>query len=278
MELLTKELLAPLFPKRKPDDNKYSVGTALAIVGSKYMTGAAVLAAKGALYTGTGLLYLASEKDALPILQAHLLEPVFCESDIGSVKKRLWRTNAVLFGCGVEMSEHNFGLLEYILEMKELPTVLDASALTMLSQRKELYGKLSKNTVLTPHEAEMARLMGETPAYVSQNREKAASEFLERYGCTLVLKGQGTLIASEGRLYRNPTGNTGMAKGGYGDLLSGMILALLSRGVLPEHAAMLGVYLHGLCGDITAQRVGEDSALPSLAAESIGEAIKKLRT
>lgn len=271
--MISKEEIAGLLPEYDECDNKYSVGTLLCVTGSRLMTGAAYFAARAALLSGVGLVYQACEKEALPILQSKLSEPVFCDNDFESISDKLKRANAVVIGCGLEICSHNEKILEYILREAKVPVVVDASALTMLSQNKELYALLSPDVILTPHEKEMERISGSFP----HDRLKSAKTFAESHDSVLVLKGHNTLIAQKKQVFTNPTGNAGMAKGGYGDLLSGIIGAMLARGLSPIDAAKCGVYIHGLAGDIASERYGSDSAIPSLAAECIPDAIRSIK-
>ncbi len=272
MTEITGAAVAKLLPKRDVAANKYSVGTMLAVTGSRYMTGAAALAAKGALLCGTGLLYQASDKYALPVLQAKLDEPVFTESSIENIEKYLVKAKAVLFGCGVEKNVHNAEILEYILSTANCPVVLDASAFGLIKE-SGLSSKLNENTVITPHEGEFETLTGAFP----KDREKSARIFACNNKCTLVLKGHNTIIANKSELYVCPTGNAGMAKGGYGDLLAGMLASFASQGLSALDAAICAVYLNGLAGDMAAEKFTELSALPSLAADLIPEAIKQVK-
>lgn len=266
-ELLVSEKL----PKLLPTDNKYSVGTLLCITGSDKMTGAAILCAKGALYCGTGLLYQSSPPHALDILQSVLFEPVFVNNELKELLPFIKKAKAIVFGCGIEENSNNAKILEYILNECYCPTVIDATGISLL-KHSGLLSKVGENTILTPHEGEMKLLTGEFPS----DRKKAAELFCSEYKATLVLKGHQTLIGQGDSLFVNLTGNAGMAKGGYGDLLAGMIGAFLSQGLSPVDAALTGVYLHGLAGDITSDKYTKHSALPSLCAELIPEALKRM--
>jgi len=267
---LSRDLIAPLLPKHPENAHKYSVGTLLCITGSDRMTGAAVLCAKGALLSGAGLVYQASGADALGVLQSVLYEPVFLESKLSSVKEYLKKAKAVVFGCGLEISSNNTRLLEYILSECKVPTVIDASGLTMLDSLGGM-DKLGENIVLTPHEAEMARLMHKAV----EDRERTVREFCQSSKATLVLKGNRTLIGKGGELFVNTTGSSAMAKGGYGDLLSGMTGSLLCQGLDTLSASKAAVYLHGLAGDITAEKYTSFGAIPSLCTENIPDAFKR---
>lgn len=266
---LTGEHVASLLPIHKENAHKYSVGTLLCITGSDRMTGAAILCAKGALLSGAGLVYQASTPYALGVLQAALYEPVFLESTPEAVREYAKKAKAIVFGCGLEKNSHNARLLEYILNECDVPTVIDASGITMLAEMGA--DALRENVILTPHEGEMARLTGREVT----DREAAVREFCASTRATLVLKGKGTIVGRGDELYINTTGSNAMAKGGYGDLLSGMIGALLCQGLDTVSAAKAAVYLHGLAGDITAEKYTRFSAIPTLCTENIPEAFKR---
>ncbi len=267
---LSKKLVAPLLPKHPENAHKYTVGTLLCITGSDRMTGAAILCAKGALLSGAGLVYQSSSEYALGILQSALYEPVFLTNEPKAVREYARKAKAVVFGCGLENNSHNTRLLEYILNECDVPTVVDAGGIQMLA---ELGGAkaLGENVVLTPHEGEMARLTGEPVT----DRERAVRELCKSTKATLVLKGSGTLIGKGDELFVNTTGSMAMAKGGYGDLLSGMLGSLLCQGADTLSAAKAAVYLHGLAGDITAEKYTSFGAIPTLCAENIPEAFKR---
>lgn len=271
MEVISGGLVKSKLPKRSDADNKYTVGASLAITGSRYMTGAAVFAAKGALLCGTGLLYQSSPKEALPVLQSVLYEPVFLEDDIKSIGHRLSRSKAVLFGCGCENSYHNGEILEYILSETSLPTVLDATAFALLEKNERLLSACKNNVILTPHEGEASRIFGKKIT----DRAENAREFCEKYGCVLVLKGKDTIVAQGGRMMQNPTGSGAMARGGFGDVLAGMILAFASQGLSPYDSALCGTYIHGLAGDMAREKYGELSVLPENTLPLIPDALKK---
>ncbi len=270
MEEITRERVAPLLPKHPENAHKYDVGTLLCITGSDRMTGAAILCAKGALLSGTGLLYQSSPAYAQSILQTALYEPVFLSNEQSAIKEYLKKAKAVVFGCGLEISSHNTRLLEYILNECKTPVLIDASGIAMLEDAGGIQS-LNENVILTPHEGEMARLTHKSIT----DRERTVREFCESCRATLVLKGKNTIVGKGESLYVNTTGSSAMAKGGYGDLLSGMMGALLSQGMDNVSAAVSAVYLHGLAGDITAEKYTSFGAIPTLCAENIPEAFKR---
>lgn len=270
MEELSKELIAPLLPEHSENAHKYSVGTLLCITGSDRMTGAAVLCAKGALISGAGLVYQSSTEYALNILQSVLYEPVFLTNELSTVREYTKKAKAIVFGCGLENTSHNTRLLEYILNECRIPTVIDATGISMLDALG-CAGSLGDNVVLTPHEGEMVRLTHKNIT----DRETAVREFCESSKATLVLKGNRTVIGKGESLFVNTTGSMAMAKGGYGDLLAGMMGSLLCQGADVLSAAKAAVFLHGLAGDITAEKYTSFGAIPSLCVQNIPEAFKR---
>ena len=275
-----KRLLSP----RKKDANKGDFGKALAICGCYGMAGAAAMAAEAALRTGAGLCRLAIPKSIYPILAASLKEAVFSPLDetpdgalsyaaTRKIRRLMDDASAVLIGCGWGRDAELSWLLEALLPHLSCPAVLDADALNILSERRGIKDRVRRidilkavkaPLVLTPHPGEMARLLDCTVEDVQKNRVECARQFAADHGVTLVLKGAGTVIADPaGRVKINLTGNPGMATGGSGDMLAGMILSFLAQGLPAGDAAAAGVYLHGLCGDRTARRLSQRGMLPT---------------
>ena len=185
------------------------------------------------------------------------------------------RHTAVLLGCGMTACADTRAIVQGFIENSEAPMVLDADALNAIAEEPAVLRKAKAPIVITPHPAEFGRLMHMTPQAVNADREGLAARFAREYGVVTVLKGAGTVIASpEGELVVNPTGNSGMATGGSGDVLAGMTGALLAQDVKPFEAAAAAVYLHGLAGDIAAEKRGRTSMLPSDLIECIPAALR----
>ena len=271
--LLSRDYIRNIFPKRNKNTNKGDFGRLLAICGSRNMTGAAFLSSMGALRTGVGLLYLAAPDCIIPVLQTKLNEPVFIpldfsEAAIKSTLDMLSRDiniyDAVLFGCGSGRGGEVYAMLDKAVKNYNKIIIFDADGINALCGNINILNEISAQKILTPHPGEMARLCNVTPKDIQQDRVNIASDFAKKYNCTLVLKGALTVIASgEGDIYINPTGNPGMAKGGSGDILAGMIASYAAQGISAADAACLGVYLHGLAGDIAKDRLSELGMLPS---------------
>ena len=274
--LLGPEELSPrILASRPPESHKGTYGHLLVVAGSPGKTGAAAMVAEGALRMGAGLVTVAIPKSLNPILEVKLTEamtePVpeeegfLCSDSLPSLLSLLEGKSAIALGPGIGTGE---GVKEVILEFlrkANLPLVIDADGLNVLSSRPQTLKEIKVPFVLTPHPGEMARLVGLGTAEVQERRIEVAREVAGEYRCVVVLKGNRTVVASpEGEIFINPTGNPGMASGGMGDVLTGMMGGLLAQRHPPLEAAKAAVYLHGLSGDLGARELGE---LPLLATD-----------
>lgn len=272
----------------RPDDaNKGTLGSLLCICGSFGMTGAAIMAGKAALRCGLGLLKAALPKSIYPIAAGAIFESVFFpleETPDGKISKNnikfllceAEKSSAVLIGCGLSVCDDTKTLVNSFIENYTKPLVLDADALNCVAENPDILKKAKAPIIITPHPGEMARLVKSTPKEVNQNRAEIAADFAKEYGVVTVLKGAGTIIASpDGRVMINRTGNSGMATGGSGDALAGMTGSLSAQGAKPFDAAAAAVYLHGLAGDIAAEKLGKISMLPTDLINEIPQAYKR---
>lgn len=272
MRQLDRDFIWERLPERPADAHKGTFGTVAAVAGSMAYRGAAALCVEGALRTGAGLVYLASIE---PVLQTVLLRTPECcacgcrtgadgcilPKDAASLTRWFSGKDAVLLA-GPGLGSGAGAVVTALLKGRWSGAVLDADALNALAAG-EVRGGLPPRTVLTPHPGEAARLLGLTTAQVQQDRVQAARLLAEKYRCTAVLKGHGTLIAApDGTLYRNTTGNAGLARGGSGDVLAGMLAALLAQGLEPTDAAACAVWLHGAAADRCAERLSQTAMLP----------------
>lgn len=265
-----------MLPKRKPVSNKGTYGHALCVCGSMRMTGAACLAAGGAMRSGAGLVTLAFPQSAYAGIAPKLTEPLLLPLDsnfdgtfsfnaLGDIFDASKRATAVLLGCGMGFNKDTTRLtLNFIKEIKK-PVIIDADGINALSTNIDILKEAQAPIILTPHPGEMSRLCGKSIAEIVANPIAAAYEFSKEYGVTLVLKGANTIVCGcdPMRIYVNPTGNAGLAKGGSGDLLAGMMISLLAQGMKPFDAAVCAVYLHGLCADSVAEKTSMRGMLPS---------------
>lgn len=273
----------------RPDDsNKGTLGSLLCICGSYGMAGAAIMAGKAALRCGIGLLKIAVPKSIYPVCATNILESVYYpleETSNGVISSKntdfllemCEKSSAVLIGCGLSVCDDTKNLVQSVITNCEKPLVIDADALNCICNKPEILKNLKVPAIITPHPGEMARLLHSTPKTVNSNRENTAINFAKKFGVVTVLKGAGTIIASpDGEVYINHTGNSGMATGGSGDVLSGIIGSLLAQGASPINAAAAGVFLHGTIGDLAAEKLGKISMLPTDMIDMIPTAYLKL--
>jgi NAD(P)H-hydrate epimerase len=274
-----KLLLDPVLPTRPKNSHKGTFGTALLICGSYGMAGAAILATRACLKSGVGIAKCLLPKSVYPILTAAVPEAVCIPksqtlkgglSSLINLKPALAKTNAVLFGCGLSNNKHTQKLLKKLIKNCVVPMVIDADGINALANCIDLLKKAKASIILTPHPAEMARLLKCDVKTIEQNRIKIATDFAKKYNCILVLKGTNTLIADPtGNVYINTLGNSGMATGGSGDVLSGITVSLLAQGLSPVDAAKTAVYLHSLSADNAVKITGEAGLLPSDMIEAL---------
>lgn len=273
----------------RPDDsNKGTLGSLLCICGSYGMAGAAIMAGKAALRCGIGLLKIAVPKSIYPVCATNILESVYYpleETSNGVISSKntdfllemCEKSSAVVIGCGLSVCDDTKNLVQSVITNCEKPLVIDADALNCICNKPEFLKNLKAPAIITPHPSEMARLLHSTPKTVNSNRENTAINFAKKFGVVTVLKGAGTIIASpDGEVYINHTGNSGMATGGSGDVLSGIIGSLLAQGASPINAAAAGVFLHGTIGDLAAEKLGKISMLPTDMIDMIPTAYLKL--
>lgn len=278
--VLTHEAVIGLLPDRHPKCHKGDFGRVLLLCGSRGYTGAAALAAMGSLRSGAGLVYLAVPENIYHIEAVKLTEPIvlpfpdhdgkFGHGASVMVLEYLSKMDAVLIGPGLGQSDGTLTLLQTVLEHFRGPVVVDADGINLLAKHKSLLRRRNAPTILTPHEGEFSRLESEFQG----DRLKSALEFADDYGCILVLKGHETLITDGTIYYRNPTGNPGMAVGGSGDVLAGIIVSLLGQRLAPLDAAAVGVWLHGAAGDQSANRIGQYGMLPTDLLEDLPRLMK----
>lgn len=266
-EIENIEFYRELLPKRFPDMNKGDCGRVFIIAGSSGMTGAAELCAMGALRSGSGLVTVATPKSQQPILATKLTEAMtmaLAERD-GMISydakeqiiDKVIKNDVSVIGPGLGNSPDLWRIIDEIVKIKR-PLVIDADGLNAISSHIDIFDGEKKELVITPHPGEMSRLCGLPIIEIQKNRDEIAKEYAKRWGVTLLLKGKGTIIAGpDGRIHINPTGNSGMATGGMGDVLSGMIGSFMGQGLDGYDAAVLAAFLHGYAGDIAKEEIGE---------------------
>lgn len=279
----------PKLPPRVADGHKGLYGTVLIVAGGRGMAGAAALAGAGALRSGAGLVRVACAAEVQPTVASfepsYLTYPLENDAD-GCIRfeparralERLLASASVLaMGPGLGQSDDLRALVRWVVESVKLPTVLDADGLNALAGQIDILGKLQRPLVITPHPGEFSRLTGLPVAQIQADREKHAVELAQRVEpLIVVLKGAGTVVTDGEKIYVNRTGNPGMARGGSGDVLTGVISAFLGQGLPPFDAAQLGVYVHGLAGDIAREQSGELGMIAGDLVDTLPDALAHL--
>lgn len=266
-------------PVRKPNSHKGDYGRILLLCGSVGYTGAAALAAMGALRSGAGLVYVGVPESIYVIEAIKLTEAIvlplpdhngtLCERATDKIAELLPKMDAVLIGPGLGCNEGTLHVVEYVLTNFQKPVIVDADGINLLSQHKDVLRSRTGSTILTPHPGEFSRI------YTGQCSGISAAEELSReLGIITVLKGHRTVITDGKDSYINTTGNPGMAVGGSGDVLAGIITALVGQGIPPLQAAACGVWLHGAAGDLCAEELGQYGMLPSDMVNALPRLLK----
>ena len=268
MQLTHKDVLN-ILPDRKADSHKGDYGKILLLCGSRGFTGAAALAAMGALRSGAGLVYLGVPESIYAIEAVKLTEAIVFplpEEDgklsakaIPAIRRYLKGMDAVLIGCGLGISIGTMAVLDMVLREFEGPVVVDADGITMLVSCPELVKERKYPTILTPHEGEFRRLGIAT----EEERLTGAMIAAKELGCIILRKGHETVITDGKDYYINPTGNPGMAVGGSGEVLAGILVSLLGQGIVPLQATTCAAWLHGASGDRSAEKMGQYGMLPT---------------
>lgn len=276
LALTTPADVEPHFAPRTAATHKGTYGHVAIVAGSEGRSGAAVLAARGAIRTGAGLVTVATHPDVAPLIHNHSVESMTYSGDdvAGFVNGK----SAALVGPGLADDEEAYARVRELVSAIEVPLVIDASGLNAFAGRIGEINPGGRPRIITPHPGELARLLRRDTKWVNADRIEAAREAARLAGCIAVLKGYQTLVAdADGYVNVNPTGNPGMASGGMGDVLGGIIAALLARGIDPFEAAVAGVYLHGFAGDLLREEMGDAGLAAMDLAERLPVAMKKLR-
>lgn len=267
-------------PERDPNGHKGDFGKLLLVCGAVGYAGAPMLAARAALRTGAGLVYLGVPQSIYPIVAGAVAEAVVFPlpdrdgmldlAALPLLKERLCDCDACLIGCGLGRSESVTRLVAALLSESRCPTVVDADGINALQGHIDILRGTSCPVILTPHDGEFRRLGGQPDG----DRRAEVVRFVRQTGTTLLLKGHRTLICGSGEHYVNRTGNAGMATGGSGDALAGIMTALLGLGLPPVRAAAAAAWLHGAAGDLCARELGQYAMLPSDLIERLPRLLK----
>lgn len=275
----------PRLPRRPSDAHKGLFGTVLVLGGGRGMAGAPALAGASALRSGAGLVRVVCPVEVQPTVASYepsyLTYPVnnddeglICfEAGKQALQRFLERANVLALGPGLGQSDELRSLVRWVVEQVELPTIIDADGLNALVSQSDLLRRIRRPVILTPHPGEFVRLTGQAMTEVQADRVGHATALAQMSShLIVVLKGAGTVVTDGTRVYVNRTGNPGMATGGTGDVLTGVIAALVGQGLSPFEAAQLGVYVHGLAGDIARDQSGEIGLIAGDLVDSLPDA------
>jgi NAD(P)H-hydrate epimerase len=271
--VITLKDVKRILKKRSEDSHKGTFGHALLFAGSKGKMGAAVISSKACLRSGVGLLTVNIPEEERSILQTSLPEAMLQFREVENLDLSVF--SAIAIGPAFGIDEVSVQLFRKIILPVNQPIVFDADALTILSSEKDSLNQLPANSILTPHPKEFDRLFGEH--FSLEERQEKALQKAKELKCIIVLKGNKTFITNGVESFINETGNSGLAKGGSGDALTGIIVSLLAQKYSTFDAAKLGVYIHGLAADLTLKNQSEESMLISDVIENLGFAFKEIR-
>lgn len=276
--LIDKVFVNTMIKKRPKDLHKGDCGRVLIVAGKKGMAGAAVLSAKGALRSGAGLVLVSVPDELFPVIQISVTEAVCISRTL--LPDQLDLCRAIVIGPGLGDDVSNVKLIKNIIKSKCKAFILDADALNLAAKNPGLLHEIKnagERVIITPHPGEAAKLLNCETGKIQKDRCTAALRLSMKTGAVTVLKGMGTLVATpDQKTYINTTGNPGMATGGTGDVLSGIIGALAGQGYSCLEAAISGVYIHGLAGDLAAARLGEHGLIASDVADMTAKAICRI--
>lgn len=276
-------------PRRERDAYKNIFGTVLVIAGSDSMRGAAALSVLGALRSGAGKVRLISTEKCINTVSVLAPEAMFLEFEtddygfmlydpnIQILQTALKTADAVVIGCGLGVTPDTVQLTRFVLENSKVPVIVDADGINCIASDIDILSKRQSDVVITPHVGEMASLLNCQNQTIMNNRIESAEGYAEKYGITVVLKGAGTIIANNRVTAFNHTGNAGMSRGGSGDVLAGIIGSAAAQGCSPFDSACAGVYIHGLAGDVAAQKLGMEAMLPRDIVDSLSDAFRILK-
>lgn len=291
VNLITPELVAELLPIRKPDGHKGDFGKVLLVAGSTGLTGAACMAGQAAARSGAGLTKIACPASVQPVIASHMIEVMsyslpdvakkgaLAVRGLGGIRSLLQEHDSLVLGPGIGRHRETFELVRRLVQKLETPTIIDADGLNALADHLDIVKNCTAPLVLTPHPGEFKRLTGETVPESIHDKVTLVREVATDLGVVIVLKGSPTLIAQPGGpVYLNQTGNEGMASGGSGDVLSGMIGTFLAQDLTALEAAVVGVFIHGLAGDLAAEKLTSRAMIPGDIIRFLPEAFRFLES
>lgn len=266
-------------PKRNPDSHKGDYGRVLVVAGSRGMAGAATLASDAAYRAGAGLVYLCCPSNMADILSVKqtcgVVWPFEERTAVAQILEYAHKCDVAVIGPGLSQAPAISAAIREVVGAVEIPLVIDADGLNAFEAFPELLGRGNAPRILTPHPGEAARLLQSLPSDIQADRGAAAKELAERFLSVAVLKGHRTVVTDGKQTFVNKTGNPGMATGGSGDVLSGVIGALIGQKLPPFDAACLGVQMHGKAGDLAARKVGQVSLMATDILNALPEAFRR---
>ncbi len=287
MQVILDTNVKGMLPKRHPNTHKGNYGRLLCVAGSAWMPGAVLMALKAAQRCGVGLLTAATPVSVIHSIASSVPEVTYlptktdgsgyiCADNADLILENTQWASVLLLGCGLGVTDETKALVHRLLREADCPIILDADGINCIVDCIDIIKEVKHSIVLTPHAGEMARLLKCPADEIQNNRLEVARKLAAEYHAVVVLKGAGTIVATESHAYVNLTGNSGMSKGGSGDILAGMIASLVAQGVQPDQAAALSVYMHGLAGDCSATQYTEYSMLPTDLLDDIPGIFLKL--
>ena len=283
LKMINQEMAKSLLPMRFPESNKGDFGRLLCICGSRKMPGAACFAVRAATKCGVGLVEAAIPESIYNIVASNIPEAlIFPYEDEKNIEdiilEKSKKSAAVLIGPGMGWNEKTKKIVFNMIRNCTLPMIIDADGINVISENIDILKDARSEIVLTPHPKEMSRLNKEKTEEIVLKKAEYAREFAKKYGVTLIIKGHETVISDkEGIIYVNKTGNESMAKGGSGDVLSGMIGAFLAQGVAPKDAGIISVYIHGFAGDVCKKELSSFSVTPTDLINNLYKVFLKLK-
>ncbi len=286
--LVDQEFVRSHLPPRQPEGHKGTFGTVLLICGSRGFSGAAVLSANAAVRAGAGLVRIAYPRSLTNVIESNAIEPVkhpLPETDAGTLSDNALEpllelaesADSIAIGPGISTHPKTQNLLLKLLPSLKKPTIIDADGLNNLAGCLDTLAQVKAPLILTPHPGELSRLIGKSPGEINSDRLGIAKNFAHTHHCILVLKGASTVVASpDGKSWINSTGNSGLASGGTGDVLTGLIAGFIAQGVTPLDAAIIGVYLHGYTADLAVLELTEYALTAQDLLNYLPKAIRKI--
>lgn len=288
VSVINLEMVKNKLPYRFENSHKGTFGKLFCICGSKNMPGAAWFVVNSALKCGVGSVQACVVPSVYEILSKRISEPTFCivtednngfmrKNSLEVILKEINKCSCIVLGCGLGYTKDTKYIVEEVIKNSEIPIIIDADGINIVGDNISIIKECKSELIFTPHPKEMSKLINEEVENINSNKIYFAKEFAKKYSVDIVLKGSNTVICDKkGNAYMNTTGNSGMAKGGSGDVLSGMISSFVAQRLSGIDAAICGVFLHGLVGDKCKEKFSSTSMTPTDMINEISDIFKKL--